>query len=206
MRRIYLSSLIIVDSDPGGGATYLRACFKHTIKNNKNNVYFVCAKKVCRKRRKRKNIGYISRSYRFSIYFIALITWYLIKGRFSTRNSTVVFHRNYAAWPHYIFKPKNSKVIITCHGRTGFGLKNSSIPFKGKIEKIVRYFECKAFKQADKVIFVSERDMNFYVKELKYYIEAITIPAPVAEIFINKTGKIKDDEANKLICIGRLER
>ena len=52
-------------------------------------------------------------------------------------------------------------------------------------------------------LYLYQKGYELYVKELKYvdHRKAITIPAPVVEIFINKTVKIKDDEANKLIYI-----
>ena len=190
--------------DQGGGAEHFR-CIHRALRNT-DTPYKLISARLQGSTTTDKNVEYISTSSNFGKYFFSLWIWFF-KNRANFKKDDVFhFHRNYAAWPKYIFSKKKGAVIITYHNTTGEVIK-AKLGFASKpIRKIMKYFERRALDSANKIIFVSDRDRQRMRKDVirDNYNKTIVIPAAFnSSIFTNNTP-LQPDLAYEIVVIGRL--
>lgn len=190
--------------DQGGGAEHFR-CIHRALQNTKMQYRLISAR-LENSEATDNNVEYISTSPNFGKYFLALWLWFFRNRKNFGYGDIFHFHRNYAAWPKYIFSKKKGEVIITYHNTTGEVIK-AKLGFVSKpIRTIMKFFERKALGSAKKIIFVSDRDRQRMRKDVirDNYNKTKVIPAAFnSSIFTNNTP-LQSDLAFEIVVIARL--
>jgi len=152
------------------------------------------------------NVQYISSGPNFLKYYLYLWVWFFKNRRSFTEDDVFHFHRNYAAWPKYVFLAKIGKTIITYHGLTGLILKSFVGPIWKPFRTIMIFFEKQSLSLADTIIFVSERDREIMRMSLlgNNYSKSMTIPAAFNESLFNNSNISPIEYKNKILIVARL--
>lgn len=132
--------------------------------------------------------------------------WFLKNRNNFTEHDVFHFHRNYAAWPKYIFSPSKGKGIVTYHGLTGYVAERKLGVLSKPIRFVMKYFERRSADFIDQIIFVSDRDRQQIKDSVlrENYKKTMVIPAAFdSSIFID-SDQPEVRLSNKIIMVGRI--
>lgn len=193
-------------NDQGGGVEHFRGIYRALSKSNLD--YSLVASRLATHEVDDPAVIYISHGSHFLKYFMALWLWFFRNRKIFSDHDVFHFHRNYAAWPKYIFAPKKGKTIITYHGVTGFVIEDLLGVFGKPMRSVMVYLEKKSLSLADQIIFVSDRDRQSMRKLMlgNNYDKTSVIPAAFDSSLFGASCPPSVDLQNRILMVGRIAR
>lgn len=190
--------------DQGGGVEHFRGIYRALKRSGLQ--YKLISSRLSDQAEHDDRIEYISTGSNFLKFYMHLWVWFFKNRNNFTEHDVFHFHRNYAAWPKYIFSPNKGKGIVTYHGLTGYVAERKLGVLSKPIRFVMKYFERKSADLIDQIIFVSNRDRQQIKDSVlrENYKKTIVIPAAFdSSIFINSEPP-EVALANKIIMVGRI--
>lgn len=150
--------------DQGGGAEHFRGIYRALGRSKLD--YLLVASKLSPYGGGDENIVYVSHGTHFLRYFFALWVWFFRNRKTFGPDDVFHFHRNYAAWPKYVFARRRGRTVLTYHGLTGNVIKGWLGPLAVPVRVLMRWLEARSLVLADEIIFVSQRDRDHMADSL----------------------------------------
>lgn len=191
--------------DLGGGAEHFRGLHRALLISG---LEFRLVAARLQPNRRAFYIDYISRGSAFWRYYLGLWLWFW-QHRHDIRDHDVFhFHRNYAAWPKYIFCGRRGRVLISYHNVTGRVLEGMLGYLSTPIRSVMLMLERLAVARADALVCVSDRDRRTLEKLVLEppFARAAVIPAGFDEEIFAQSAIAKPDPrlAHSILFMGRL--
>ncbi|MEO1020221.1 MAG: glycosyltransferase family 4 protein [Pseudomonadota bacterium] len=189
----------------GGGAEHFRGLHRALLISG---LEFRLIAARLQENRRAFYIDYISRGSAFWRYYLALWLWFW-RHRSAVRDHDVFhFHRNYAAWPKYVFCGRRGRVLISYHNVSGRVLQGMLGHLGAPIRAMMLALERLAVARADALVCVSDRDRRILERVVLEppFAHAAVIPAGYDEEIFDRTDISQPDpsKAHDLLFMGRL--
>ncbi len=141
-------------------------------------------------------------------FFSKELLWFWRRRRRIEEQDVFHFHRNYLAWPKFLFAGRRGRVILTYHGLTGKVIHSRLHWLSWPIRALMIRFERKMLSQVDRIIFVSERDRAYMKEHMlgEHYSKTVVIPAAFNAPLYKNAEMPPPSVARKIIVIGRLAK
>ncbi len=191
--------------DLGGGAEHFRGLHRALLTSG---LEFRLVAARLQSTRRAFYIDYISRGSAFWRYYLALWLWFWRHRRDIRNHDVFHFHRNYAAWPKYLFCGRRGRVLISYHNVSGRVLYGILGGLAAPIRAMMLAFERLAVARADALVCVSDRDRRILEKLVLQppFARASVIPASYDEAIFARSHVVGPtaEMARSVLFLGRL--
>ncbi len=191
--------------DLGGGAEHFRGLHRALLTSG---LEFRLVAARLQQGRRAFYINYISEGSSFWRYYLSLWLWFWRHHGEISDHDVLHFHRNYAAWPKYVFCGHRGRVLLSYHNVSGRVLQGMLGKLSAPIRALMLVLERRAVAQADALLCVSDRDRRILerIVAAQSFKRAAVIPAAYDEKLFDSraTASPPNILSRSVLFIGRL--
>lgn len=193
-------------ADQGGGAEHFRGIFRAL---GRSDLDWQLIGARLQDERRHPQVDYISTSSHFGRWYLALWLWFWRNRHRIAPGDVLHFHRNYAAWPAFLFTRGRARIVITYHNVSGRVLGGKLGPLAWPLRLVMKSLERRAVARADRLVCVSELDRGVLAREVAPapFAGATVLPAGVDAATLLHRSSTPPNSASMphLLFLGRIE-
>ena len=193
-------------ADQGGGAEHFRGIFRAL---GRSGLDWRLVGARLQDERRHPHVEYISATSHFGRWYLALWLWFWRHRHEIADGDVLHFHRNYAAWPAFLFARGRARIVITYHNVSGRVLAGRLGAAAWPLRCLMKLLERRAVARADRLVCVSELDRGVLAREVAPgpFARATVLAAGIdATMLLRRSSTPPDGAAmTRLLFLGRLE-